>query len=404
MLNTQSIGWFATSDGHLESISTRRLIHLLQLVLALAGLLSWTTRVFRFAGSKQLLLLFISTLLSLGLIEIGTRIWLTWIASPEQQQVFSLHTDIPQNRWQWSPHHYLNYYPTPGFQRGKTHHNSLGFRGDEFSSIKQDGVFRIAILGGSTTYTIAVEDDELTFPAQLEAMLQEQVSKKKIQVINAGVGGYNSWESLINLQFRVLDLSPDLVIVYHGTNDVHPRLVPPAIYRSDNSGRRQQWTIPRIPPAEQFASLRVLLRKMGYSSQVGLETLVNRQPAILESSKEIISLLDQNPPVYFRRNLRSMITSARDAGAQIVLATWAHSPHFNDYAALEGYQYGFKQNNAVVREVATATSTPCFDFSEQMPQDSEYWADGRHVNVAGALKKAELFAQYLINANMLPLQ
>jgi lysophospholipase L1-like esterase len=61
-----------------------------------------------------------------------------------------------------------------------------------------------------------------------------------VQVINAGVGGYNCWEVLINLELRVLDLDPDLIIIYEGRNDVRAGLVEPASYRGDDSGRRKQ--------------------------------------------------------------------------------------------------------------------------------------------------------------------
>jgi hypothetical protein len=36
-----------------------------------------------------------------------------------------------------------------------------------------------------------------------------------------------------------------------------------------------------------------------------------------------------------------------------------------------------------------------FDFAAVMPQDAEYWADGRHSNEAGALVKAGLFAEFI---------
>jgi hypothetical protein len=49
----------------------------------------------------------------------------------------------------------------------------------------------------------------------------------------------------------------------------------------------------------------------------------------------------------------------------------------------------------VVREVATSQQIPLFDFVEVMPQDAKYWADGRHVNEAGALVKARLFAEFI---------
>ena len=86
---------------------------------------------------------------------------------------------------------------------------------------------RIAILGGSTTYDTGVRDDAETFPARLQELLNAGATAPPYRVINAGVPGYTSWESLIHLQLRILELEPDIVIVHHATNDVYARLVPP---------------------------------------------------------------------------------------------------------------------------------------------------------------------------------
>ena len=48
-----------------------------------------------------------------------------------------------------------------------------------------------------------------------------------------------------------------------------------------------------------------------------------------------------------------------------------------------------------VKEVANSYGTYLFDFAAVMPQDRKYWSDGRHVNEAGALLKAELFADFI---------
>lgn len=359
------------------------------------GVILWRTNIIHSIKPRQIGLLSLSTLLCVGCVEFGVRYWLHYLASEEQRRAYCLYTDIEPQDWQWSPHHYLNYFPTPGFQRGLTQHNSQGFRGEEIETPKPPGVFRIAILGGSTTYTIAVKDNSRTFPAQLQSLLNTGFDQAKIEVINAGVGGYNSWESLINLQFRVLDLQPNLIIVYHGTNDVHTRLVPSESYRRDNSGHRRQWHYPRIPPVEYCACLRVILRKSGWTSQVGLETLVNTKVSLPASDAAIIARLDQNPPTYFERNLENMVGLARQADIKVLLATWAHSPHLDDYASTAGYQYGFRQNNDAMLRVAQKTGCDIFDFAAVMPVETKFWHDGRHVNELGALRKAELFADFL---------
>jgi hypothetical protein len=112
-------------------------------------------------------------------------------------------------------------------------------------------------------------------------------------------------------------------------------------------------------------------------------------------------ILEENRPIYFRRNLENMIAVAKAHSVEIMFSTWAYSPYRNDYAAEEYYQQGFRENNDVVKEVAADQQIPLFDFAELMPQDAEYWADGRHVNEAGALVKARLFAKYIHDQGLL---
>lgn len=266
---------------------------------------------------------------------------------------------------------------------------------------KPPGVYRVVALGGSTTYTIAVEDNEKTFSGQLEKILRRKYGYKNVEVINAGVAGYDSWESLINLEFRVLDTDPDLIILYEGTNDVHARLVMPEVYRGDNSGRRRQWDAPAVRFYEQSYLYRIVTRMLGWREQVSLGTFVDSKAylgfgANIRSNEiEGRELLKKNPPVYFRRNIVNMIAVTRAANIRIMLATWAHSPYFGDYASSVSYQEGFRENNEVVKAVAEAYKVPLFDFAEVMPQSKAYWADGRHVNEMGALAKGELFAKFI---------
>jgi lysophospholipase L1-like esterase len=114
-----------------------------------------------------------------------------------------------------------------------------------------------------------------------------------------------------------------------------------------------------------------------------------------EEDLDPVAILKENPPVYFRRNLENMIAVAKEHGVEIMFSTWAYSPYLKDYASEGYYQQGFRENNDVVKEVATDQRIPLFDFAGVMPQDAEYWADGRHVNEAGALVKARLFAEFI---------
>ena len=222
----------------------------------------------------------IAVLVMLALLELGARVWLNTMASPDDYIRYALYDQIDPSAFRWAPHHYLNYYPSPNYNKDGTYHNSLGYRNDEFPIKKPEGTIRIVALGGSTTYTEKVKDNAKTFTAQLENILKEQYGYSNVQVINAGVPGYNTWESLINLQFRVLDLEPDLVIIYHNTNDVASRLVTPAAYRGDNSGERKQWAAPPVAWWENSTLLRIVSRKQGLTRQIRLSDMIEAPTTI----------------------------------------------------------------------------------------------------------------------------
>jgi len=400
-------------DRRIELSGYVAAIYVFQLVAIASGTFLLIRRpALRLPSPTQIILLTSSLLLTLFSLEIGARLWLTYFTTPEQYDRYVLYTSIKPENYAWTPHHYLGYFPTPNYRKGLTFHNSLGYRNDEFALVKPDVVYRIVVLGGSSTYDVRIEDNQETFTAQLENVLKDEYGYQNVEVINAGVPGYSSWEMLINFEFRVLDLEPDLVIVYEGTNDVHARLVEPTAYRGDNSGRRRPWQTPPVALWEHSALLRILSRLANVTRQVSVDDFVSAptylswpyESRLSESHLSLAEILRDNPPTYFRRNLEAMIAIADEHGVGVLLATWAYSPYMSDYASKPAYQQGFEENNRVVREVAISHHIPLFDLADVMPQDTRYWADGRHSNEAGAALKASLFAEYLDSQGLLERQ
>ncbi len=353
-----------------------------------------------------------SILFTCLLLEGMARLFLNYLATPEQYNQYVLYTDVDPTNLQWSNHHYLNYFPTPNYvsNDGLTTHNSLGFRSQEFKIDKPIGTYRIVALGGSTTYTTRVSDNNKTFTAQLEHILRNNYNFEQVEVINAGVASYNSWESLINLAFRVIDLDPDLIIIYHGTNDVHTRFVTPDSYVGDNSGSRKQWSNPPISIFDHSVLSRIIRRRLGFSRQASLSDFIQSEenfwgtPYLLKQSPfSPDEMLDANPPIYFERNLVSMIGMAQAHDIEVLLTTWAYIPILgDDYTSTAHYQRGFAEGNEIVQRVAAAHDTLLFDFAAVMPQDESYWSDGVHVNEAGAALKAELFAEFISQSILIP--
>jgi len=149
-----------------------------------------------------------SVVVALLLSEVAARFWLWKIASRRQISRYGTSEQVERIPLKHTRHHYLPFMPTPNFQEGKNKHNSLGFRGDEIQIPKPKGIFRIVLLGGSTTYTSDVPDYKKSYPYQLQTILRRQLPS--VEVVNAGCIKYSTWESLANLEFRVLDLEPIL--------------------------------------------------------------------------------------------------------------------------------------------------------------------------------------------------
>lgn len=342
---------------------------------------------------KKLLLLFASLLVTFVIVEVALRIYARSIASPRWIVKYSRSWDkIPNKFFRYTTHPYFSHVPNPEFrsENGKDRHNRFGFRGGEIEADKPEGVFRIFCIGGSTTYTTAVDNYVDAYPAQLERVLRETYGHRDIEVINAGVPAFSSLDSLLNLLLRVLPLDPDLIVVYHGINDVATRLVPPDKYRRDNSGYCVDWSIrDRDSPHRWWYHSRLAYYvgvRMGMipAPKVGYGFLPNTNSMSVEDLK-------RNPPVYYETNLSQMALLAHDAGVKIMFSTWAYSEDFDDPIV----KAGVLENNDVVRRVGKRLEVPVFDFANRMPIDQEYWYDAFHVNERGAVHKAELFAGFI---------
>jgi len=378
---------------------------------------------------QNLVIMLISLTAGLIILELAAKIYLENIAGEKTFKQYASYRQLERRmgRSQYSQHRYLGYIPTPDYHRGKNRHNSLGYRGGEFSRHKPPGEFRIACIGGSTTYTRDVEDYRLSYPALLEKELRER-GYPRVRVINAGVDGYGSWESLINFQFRILDLDPDLIIVYHAVNDIYARMVwPPSAYRGDNSGRRisncssemidkpsimQHFNLGRIllvrlkirPPIYDITARHSVVPETYYGRRFYLQKMKHVYPRGLFEEIRAMRMLRVNRPIYFQRNLENLVTLARANGVEVVLATFAHSPLFKDHpqAVSREFQWGFAEHNQILEEIAQSQEAHLFPFADRFPEDRKYYVDGRHVNVRGSRLKARLFADFIEERRLIP--
>ncbi len=94
--------------------------------------------------------------------------------------------------------------------------NSLGLRGPELGDLPSEG-YRILVLGDSFVAGFEVEWGK-TFPMLVEQALDRRLDFP-VQVINAGVRGYGTDQSLLYYRTHGRRLKPDLVVMVHSGND-----------------------------------------------------------------------------------------------------------------------------------------------------------------------------------------
>ena len=359
-----------------------------------------------------------SILITLVFIELGCRLYLEYFSTEAQLFRFGSIESIRKKgiRDRYSPHRHLGYIPSPGWSQGADRHNALGFRGDEVSAVKPPGVFRIACLGGSTTYCNKVEDPADSYPAALQRTLVER--GYSVEVINGGCPGYSSLQSLINLQIRILDLAPDLVVVYQGVNDLHPRLVwPPSAYRRDQSGHVLPGTLERsawehstllrmigvsyglLEPQASLSRAFWATPSSSYSLEFWRQMRDGIYPGGFFEQVPVSRMLSINKPVHLERNLRDIISVSRSRGADVILSTWAVSAEAltGDDPRLESpdYQAAIEEQNEVIRQLANETNAPLLDLAQaEIPSDQ--YVDGYHFNASGNQFRANLLAELIV--------
>jgi lysophospholipase L1-like esterase len=99
--------------------------------------------------------------------------------------------------------------------------NSFGLRDREYPIEKPDGVVRVLMLGDSVTFGWGVEAED-TVAKKLERKLNAESSGPRFEVINAGVGNYNTVMEVLSFVERDAALKPDVVILNYFINDAEP--------------------------------------------------------------------------------------------------------------------------------------------------------------------------------------
>lgn len=98
--------------------------------------------------------------------------------------------------------------------------NARGLRDRDVDAVKAAGTKRILMLGDSITFGWGVAQNE-TLPARLEVEMKD-LGQGPVEVINTGVGNYNTAMEVAAFVEHGLSYSPDIVVLNYFINDAEP--------------------------------------------------------------------------------------------------------------------------------------------------------------------------------------
>jgi lysophospholipase L1-like esterase len=267
--------------------------------------------------------------------------------------------------------------------------NSWGFRDDEVVEPVPDNALRVWIVGGSTTFDIYSRDNASAWPNLVEDRLQAALPERAVEVLNAGIPGDALMGSVEELQTWGARFEPDLVVLYHGPNDL----------RMQRRQEELQKGPPPLPPQSLLSRLalhRLLARTSRPKPWTGELAFVPERHLRMASD-----------------GLRAAIRQTRQLGAEPVLVTHplrvvrsedgALGPEMNELASLlmlpgEEAIKALDAYNELVREMAKRERIQLIEVAPAVDSSPENWGDLTHFRRPGSEICAQVVAEALLES------
>ena len=287
----------------------------------------------------------------------------------------------------------------PGARVGNISVNSLGFRGPEIEKAKPPGRIRIAFLGASTTFCAEVSGDAAAWPQVAVERLKARFPGVEFDFVNGAVPGYAVESSLKNLQHRIGPLQPDVVVIYHATNDFSYEARRLAEEQGLVAGRRSH------EPSWMAQNLR-----LWELAEKNLRVLVAKQGA--ETNKGRVVIDEATLGTAFRTDLTRLVEAAAQDGRRVALATFSARLRpeqtveerkqaavsalvYMPFMSLDALLFGYARYNENIRAVARDSGALLIDGENLIPGDAVHFVDSVHFTDAGSRAMGERVANGL---------
>jgi lysophospholipase L1-like esterase len=279
--------------------------------------------------------------------------------------------------------------------------NSLGFRGPEIDEPKPPGTLRLAFLGASTTFCAEVSRNELTWPHLVAEQVQAANEGISVDYINGAVPGYTVLSSLRNLRERVFPLDPDVIIIYHSTNDLsvetRAMAVEQGIYnqQADEASWLSKYSLLwyLVEKNLRIAALQQDVLKTQGRLQFSPEELgADFRAGMTELVREAANTADLVVLVTFSHRIRS------EQSADEQLEAAASALYYMPFMTPEGLAVAFARYNDIIRDVANESGALLIEKEFDIPGDAIHFNDTVHFKDEGSRAMAQRIFEDLIKA------
>lgn len=280
------------------------------------------------------------------------------------------------------------------------HRNSLGLRNREVEA-KPAGTVRVLFLGDSMIWTGETSSGDL-YTEVLERRLNEQLpsGSPRIEIVNAGVPGYTTYQELEFLRIHGLAMEPDLVVLGFVFNDLHdPYLHRPTtgkLLDMEPAALLRYFDTRRLPGA--LASRSYLAHLVAEKSQRARDRITGRTPYPFELRRDFFLAWTEYGwgPVGDRLKEVQGLLEAR--GVALHMIVFPVSDQVNPrYLARDEPYVLYPQTR--IREIAETLHIPTLDLTDALRAngDTTLYKDYLHLNALGNDVVARALEPYLVD-------
>jgi lysophospholipase L1-like esterase len=287
----------------------------------------------------------------------------------------------------------------PGAKVGNITINSSGFRGPPIETPKPLNRIRIAYLGASTTFCAEVSGDAAVWPNLVTERLASRFPGVRFDFVNAGVPGYVAHSSLLGFEHRVAALDPDVVVIYHATNDLSGEV---------NALAAAQGLTARDANGPGWMERHLLLWELVAknlkvrTAQQGAETAANR--VVLDKAafgreyehdlRELVAATQQKgrlvAVVTFSTQLRAEQSAEERKRAAVSALVYMPS------VGLDDLLFAYRRYNEINAKVAREKGALLIAGENDIPGDAVHFVDTVHFSDAGSRRMADRVFEGLV--------